>query len=209
MSLLDTYRRAPVTIVAGEGCILRDDRGRAYLDFIGGIAVCALGHSHPAIAEAVATQARTLVHASNLYHHQPSEQLAAELARRSGMAGVFFCNSGTEANEAAIKLARKLAYRRGKPRTNDDSRVHRFVSRAHAGRTRCDRRTTRIAKASRRCPKVLRSPPFNDVAALERAIDERVAAFIVEPVQGESGIHPASAAFLAAARSYATNAARC
>ena len=199
MNLLDTYRRAPVTIVSGEGCILRDDAGNEYLDFIGGIAVCALGHSHPAIAEAIATQARTLVHASNLYHHEPSGRLADELARRSGMAGVFFCNSGTEANEAAIKLARKLAYRRGKrERTTILACTGSFHGRTLGALAATANDAYREGFAP--LPEGFAFTPFNDVAALERAIDERVAAFIVEPVQGESGIHPATPEFLAAAR---------
>src|SRR5579864_5264096 len=111
--LLANYKRAPVTFVAGEGCELYDATGVAYLDMIGGIATCALGHAHPAIAQAVAEQAQKLVHCSNLFGHEPSVTLASELARRSGFDRVFFCNSGTEANEAAIKLARKFAFRNG------------------------------------------------------------------------------------------------
>ena len=198
-ALLDTYRRAPITIVAGEGCVLRDDRGREYLDFIGGIAVCALGHAHPAITEAIAQQARTLVHASNLYHHEPSGTLAGELARRSGMAGVFFCNSGTEANEAAIKLARKLAYRRGKPqRTTILACTGSFHGRTLGALAATANDAYREGFGP--LPEGFAFTPFNDVAALERAIDDRTAAFIVEPVQGESGIHPATPEFLAAAR---------
>lgn len=198
-SLLDTYRRAPITIVAGEGCVLRDDAGREYLDFIGGIAVCALGHSHPAIADAVVQQARTLVHASNLYHHQPSGELADELTRRSGMAGVFFCNSGTEANEAAIKLARKLAYRRGEPqRTTILACTGSFHGRTLGALAATANDAYREGFAP--LPEGFAFTPFNDVEALERAMNEQVAAFIVEPVQGESGIHPATGEFLAAAR---------
>lgn len=199
MSLLDTYRRAPITIVAGEGCVVRDDRGREYLDFIGGIAVCALGHAHPAIAEAVATQARTLVHASNLYHHEPSGTLAGELVRRSGMAGVFFCNSGTEANEAAIKLARKLAYRRGeRERYTIVACTGSFHGRTLGALAATANDAYREGFAP--LPEGFAFTPFNDVAALERAIDERTAALLVEPVQGESGIHPATNEFLAEAR---------
>src|SRR5260370_18545359 len=106
-------------IVRGEGCYLFDDAGTRYLDMIGGIAVCALGHAHPGIADAIAKQARTLVQASNLFRHEPSRTLANELAHRSGFDREFFCNSGAEANEAARKLARKFAYRKEetKPRT--------------------------------------------------------------------------------------------
>jgi predicted acetylornithine/succinylornithine family transaminase len=199
VSLLDTYRRAPVTIVSGEGCELVDDRGRRYLDFIGGIAVCALGHSHPAITEAVTAQARRLLHASNLYHHQPSETLAAELVKRSGMHAVFFCNSGTEANEAAIKLARKWAYRRGE----HERTTILACSGSFHGRTLGALAATAnpaYQEGFAPLPAGFAFTPFNDVAALEGAIDARVAGFIVEPVQGESGIHPATREFLEAAR---------
>ena len=111
--LLQNYNRAPVEIVRGEGCELIDADGNRYLDMVAGIAVCALGHAHPAITEAIAKQAGTLVQASNLFHHEPAGTLANELARLSGFERVFFCNSGTEANEAAIKLARKRAFRKG------------------------------------------------------------------------------------------------
>jgi len=196
---LATYDRAPVTMVAGEGCELIDDRGRRYLDALGGIAVCALGHAHPSIADAVARQARTLVHASNLYDHEPSATLARELVRRSGMQAVFFCNSGTEANEAAIKLARKSAYRRGEPRR---STVLACTGSFH-GRTLGALAATANAQYKEGfgpLPDGFAFVGFNDTAALEAAVDERVAAVIVEPVQGESGVHVADGAFLEAAR---------
>ena len=199
MTLLDTYRRAPITIVAGEGCELIDDRGRRYLDCIGGIAVCALGHAHPAIAQAVAMQAQRLVHASNLYQHQPSEQLARELVRRSAMSAVFFCNSGTEANEAAIKLARKWAYRRGE----EDRRTILACTGSFHGRTFGALAATdnsAYREGFEPLPTGFAFTPFNDSDALEGAITPGVAAFIVEPVQGESGVHVASDAFLRAAR---------
>ncbi len=198
-ALLGNYARAPVCFVSGEGCYLIDDRGRRYLDAIAGIAVCALGHAHPAIADAVATQARTLVHASNLYYHEPSGRLAQELTRRSGFARAFFCNSGTEANEAAIKLARKLAYRRGEPgRTTILACSGSFHGRTYGALAATENPAYRVGFGP--LPGDFAFTPFNDSAALEEAIDERVAAFIVEPVQGESGVHPASAQFLARAR---------
>ena len=107
------YGRLEINIVRGEGCWLYDESGNAYLDIVAGIAVCALGHAHPRIARAVAEQAATLVHVSNLVHHEPAGTLADRLAELSGFDAVFFCNSGAEANEAAIKLARKHAWRRG------------------------------------------------------------------------------------------------
>lgn len=198
-ALLDNYARAPLTIVRGEGCELFDDRGNSYLDFIGGIAVCALGHAHPAITEAIARQAATLVHASNLYHHEPAGTLARELVERSGLSRAFFCNSGTEANEAAIKLARKVAFRRGETeRTTILACTNSFHGRTlgalHATWNPAYREGFGPAPGS------YAFTPFNDVAALDRAIDDSVAAFIIEPVQGESGIHAADAEFLRAAR---------
>ncbi len=194
-ALLENYSRAPVRFVAGEGCELIDENGRRYLDGIAGIAVCALGHAHPGIADAVARQARRLVHASNLYYHEPSGELAAELTQRSGFARAFFCNSGTEANEAAIKIARKAAYRRGE---RERTTILAFTGGFH-GRT-----LGALAATSNPEYKVGFEPlpggfawaPFNDIGALDAAIDERTAACIVEPVQGESGVHPARTDFL-------------
>jgi predicted acetylornithine/succinylornithine family transaminase len=196
---MGNYARAPITIVRGEGCTLWDDAGRAYLDCIGGIAVCALGHSHPAIADAVSTQARTLVHCSNLYYHEPSGRLARELSARSGLASVFFCNSGTEANEAAIKLARKLAYRRGETRR---STILSCTGSFHGRTLGALSATANDAYKAGfgPLPDGFEVTPFNDVAALDAHLDDRVAAFIVEPVQGESGVHPADRSFLEAAR---------
>lgn len=198
-ALLDTYRRAPLTIVAGEGCELIDDAGRRYLDCIGGIAVCALGHAHPAIADAVSAQARKLVHASNLYQHEPAATLARELTKRAGMHAAFLCNSGAEANEAAIKLARKHAYRRGE---HERSTILACSGSFH-GRTLGALAATDNAayhEGFGPLPEGFAFTPFNDARALDAAITERVAALIVEPVQGESGVHPATAEFLAAAR---------
>jgi acetylornithine/N-succinyldiaminopimelate aminotransferase len=199
VTLLDTYARAPLTVVAGEGCELIDESGNRYLDFIGGLAVSVLGHAHPAIADAIATQARTLTHASNLYHHEPAGALARELVERSGMSGAFFCNSGTEANEAAIKLARKWAYRRDER----DRRTILACTGSFHGRTFGSLAAT--ANASFRegfepLPDGFAFVAFNDVAALGDAIDDRIAALIVEPVQGESGVNVATVEFLTTAR---------
>lgn len=203
VTLLATYARASLTIVAGEGCELIDDRGRRYLDFIGGLAVSALGHAHPAIADAVAAQARTLTHASNLYGHEPAATLARELVARSKMSGAFFCNSGTEANEAAIKLARKWAYRQGE-------RARRTVlacTGSFHGRTLGSLAATDNAayrEGFEPLPAGFAFVRFNDSDALRRALDDRVAAFIVEPVQGESGVNVAQEGFLAEARRLCT-----
>lgn len=199
MTLLHTYASAPLTIVAGEGCELIDDRGVRYLDFIGGLAVSALGHAHPVIADAVAAQARTLTHASNLYGHEPAATLAHQLVARSKMSGVFFCNSGTEANEAAIKLARKWAYRQGE----HERRTILACTGSFHGRTLGSLAATdnpSYREGFEPLPAGFAFTPFNDNAALERALDDRVAAFIVEPVQGESGVNVAQEGFLAEAR---------
>lgn len=199
MSLLQNYNRAPVTIVRGEGCELIAADGSRYLDLIGGIAVCALGHAHPEITKAVAEQAATLVHASNLFGHEPAGTLANELAQRSGYDRVFLCNSGTEANEAAIKLGRKFANRSGEPARN----VIVSCTGGFHGRTLGALAATpnpAYHEGFGPLPLGFRTTAFNDVAALDAAIDERTAAFIVEPVQGESGVNPASGEFLAAAR---------
>lgn len=201
--LLNNYKRAPVTFVAGEGCELIDDRGIRYLDCIGGIAVCALGHAHPQITTAICEQAAKLVHASNLFGHEPAATLARELAKRSGFERVFFCNSGTEANEAAIKLARKFAHRSGEPQRKT---IVSCEGGFH-GRT-----MGALAATANKAyhdgfdplPLGFSTVPFNDAAALDAAIGEDVAAFIVEPVQGESGVVPAQQTFLEAARELCT-----
>ena len=197
--LLQNYSRAPITIARGEGCELIDTNGVRYLDMVAGIAVCALGHAHPAITEAIAKQAATLVQASNLFHHEPAGQLANELAERSGLERVFFCNSGAEANEAAIKLARKFAYRKGETQR----RTIISCTGSFHGRTMGALAATSNAKyheGFEPLPLGFAYVPFNDIAALEAAIDETTAAFLIEPIQGESGVKPADLAYLQAAR---------
>jgi predicted acetylornithine/succinylornithine family transaminase len=192
-----------VTFVAGEGCELIDERGERYLDCIGGIAVCVLGHAHPSISQAVAAQARKLVHVSNLFGHEPAGTLAKELSRRSGFERVFFCNSGTEANEAAIKLARKFAHRSGQT----ERKIIVSCEGGFHGRTMGALAATANAayhEGFDPLPGGFRTTPFNDPQALEAAIDEHVAAFIVEPVQGENGVLPATAEFLQRARELCT-----
>lgn len=201
--LLENYRRAPVTFVAGEGCELIDDRGERYLDCIGGIAVCALGHAHPAITAAVARQAGKLVHVSNLFGHEPAATLAKALAGQSGFERVFFCNSGTEANEAAIKLARKFAHRRAEAQRKTilscEGGFHGRTMGALAATA-----NEAYHEGFDPLPGGFQTTPFNDVNALAAAIDDRTAAFIVEPVQGENGVLPATREFLQAARELCT-----
>ncbi len=201
--LLQNYARAPIAIVRGEGCELIDSNGTRYLDMVAGIAVCALGHAHPAITEAVAKQAGLLVQASNLFYHEPCGTLANELSARSGFERVFFCNSGAEANEAAIKLARKLAFRKGETsRTTILACTGSFHGRTMGALAATE--NPHYHEGFEPLPGGFAFTPFNDVAALEAAIDENTAAFIVEPVQGESGIKPASREFLETARRLCT-----
>ena len=197
--LMQNYGRLEINIVRGEGCWLYDESGNAYLDLVAGLAVCALGHAHPRIARAIAEQAATLVHVSNLVHHEPAGTLADALAERSGFDAVFFCNSGTEANEAAIKLARKHAWRRGEPERN----VILAARGSFHGRTLGALAATDSAAYQEGfgpLPGGFEHVAFNDVEALDAAIGERTACFLVEPVQGESGVLPASVQYLEAAR---------
>ena len=115
-AVMNTYARFPVTLVSGEGSRVRDDNGKEYLDFIAGIAVNTLGHAHPKLTAALAEQAGTMLHCSNLFHIPKQQQLAEKLCELSGLGSAFFCNSGAEANEAAIKLVRKYFYDKDSPR---------------------------------------------------------------------------------------------
>jgi acetylornithine/N-succinyldiaminopimelate aminotransferase len=197
--LLQNYGRAEVNFVRGEGVYLFDESGNRYIDLVAGIAVCALGHAHPRIARAVAEQAATLVHTSNLYHHEPAGTLADKLATLAGFDAVFFCNSGTEANEAAIKLARKHAWRKGeKSRTTILACNNSFHGRTFGALAATD--NPKYHEGFEPLPLGFAFTPFNDVEALDRAIDETTACFLVEPVQGESGVLPATPEFLRAAR---------
>ena len=197
--LMQNYGRLEMNIVRGEGCWLFDESGNRYLDLVAGIAVCALGHAHPRIARAIAEQAATLVHVSNLVHHEPAGTLADRLAELSGFEAVFFCNSGAEANEAAIKLARKHAWRRGEKNRN----VILAAKGSFHGRTLGALAATDNAayhEGFEPLPLGFDHVAYNDVEALDAAIGETTACFIVEPVQGESGIVPATREYLEAAR---------
>ncbi|MFN2460118.1 MAG: aspartate aminotransferase family protein [Candidatus Velthaea sp.] len=201
--VLANYARAEVNFVRGDGVYLFDESGNRYIDLVAGIAVCALGHAHPRIARAIAEQAATLVHASNLYHHEPAGTLADKLAGLAGFDAVFFCNSGAEANEAAIKLARKHAWRNADPnRTTILAANGSFHGRTFGALAATD--NPPYKEGFEPLPRGFAFTPFNDVTALEAAIGADTAAFIVEPVQGESGVVPATAEFLQAARRICT-----
>jgi predicted acetylornithine/succinylornithine family transaminase len=191
--LMPTYARQPVEFVRGEGCRLWDAEGHEYLDFLAGISVAQIGHCHPAVVEAIREQAGRLMHVSNLYYTEPAMRLARRLAESSLGGKVFFANSGTEANECAIKLARR--HRRG-----GDLVV---LTDAFHGRTYgALSATPQESKQEPFAPlvpgfKVVRRDDADDLAA---AVDGRTAAVLVEPVQGESGVHPIAEEVLAAVR---------
>jgi len=197
--LLQNYRRAEINFVRGEGVYLFDESGNKYLDLVAGIAVCALGHAHPRITRAIAEQAAMLVQASNLYYHEPAGTLADRLAELSGFDTVFFCNSGAEANEAAIKLARKHAWRKGeKERTTILAVNGAFHGRTFGALAATD--NPKYKEGFAPLPEGFAWTPLNDIAALDAAIDEHTACFLIEPIQGESGVVPATKEFLEAAR---------
>jgi acetylornithine/N-succinyldiaminopimelate aminotransferase len=196
--LMQTYRRAPVEFVRGEGAVLWDAEGRQYLDFLAGISVCSVGHCNPAVVEAVREQVGTLMHVSNLFYTEPMVHLAERLSK-SGLGGkVFLANSGTEANECAIKVARKHAHRRGIENPEIISFDRDFHGRTYGALAA----TPKMAANTALGPMLpgFRSVPFDDAAALRGAVTENTAAVMLEPIQGESGVYPLSEETLLAAR---------
>ena len=195
--LMPTYGPPSVMFVRGEGCWLWDRDGTRYLDFLSGIAVCSLGHAHPKVAAAVAEQARTLCHVSNLYATEPQMHVARTIDRLVGgpPGQVFFANSGAESNECAIKLARKWA---GHGRYTIISAGRSFHGRTLA--TLHATGQTEKHEAFQPLPEGFRHVPWDDIAELEKAIDDTTAAVLLEPIQGEGGINVPSASYLQAVR---------
>jgi acetylornithine aminotransferase len=194
-----TYKRFPVVLSKGSGCTLYDTDGRRYTDFVAGIAVCNLGHSHPAITRALIAQAQTLWHVSNLYYTMPQVELADWLVKNSFADRVFFCNSGAEANEAAIKLARKYYQERGEN--------HRFriitMEQSFHGRTMATLSATGQDKIKKGFDPILEGfdfVPFKDAEALRSKIGPEVCAVMLEPVQGEGGVRCPEPGYLKAVR---------
>ena len=197
--VMTTYGRQQFVIERGEGCWLWDTDGRKYLDFLSGIAVVGVGHAHPKVAGAIATQAGKLMHISNLFHNEHQAKLAQRLCGLAGMDRVFFCNSGAEANEAALKIARKW----GKAKRGADCfEIITFHGSFH-GRTMGT--VTATAQPKYQQPFEPLVPGFkycalNDLHALDELISEKTCAVMIEPIQGESGVQPATPEFLSGVR---------
>jgi acetylornithine/N-succinyldiaminopimelate aminotransferase len=194
--ILQTYRRSPVTFVRGEGVRLYDSDGREYLDLLSGIGVASLGHANQALSRAIAEQAQTLIHTSNLFFHPLQGQLAERLANLSGLPRAFFCNSGTEAVEACLKFARRYWYTRGEPRPEIVALEESFHGRTFGS-------LSVTSDEHYRTPfepllSGIRFVPANDANALREAVSTSTAAIIVEPIQGEGGVRPLTPAFGAA-----------
>jgi len=187
--LMDNYNPLPVNFVSGEGSWLIDNQGERYLDALSGIAVCGLGHSHPSLCEIIADQSKNLIHTSNIYRIPLQEELAKKLVNHSGMENVFFCNSGAEANEAAIKLARLHA---------NSKKIHNpiivVMENSFHGRTLATLSATGSAKAHKGFAPLVsgfKHIPFDDIEALESVIqnNKNIVAVMLEPIQGEGGIN--------------------
>ena len=196
--LMQTYRRAPVEFVRGEGALLWDSEGREYLDFLAGISVCSVGHCHPAVVAAVREQAGRLMHVSNLYYTEPMVRLAERLSESSLGGGVFLSNSGTEATECAIKVARKHAHRRGV----EEPEIVSFEGDFHGRTYGALAATPGLAGNEALGPMLpgFRSVPLNDAGALRDAVYESTAAVLIEPIQGEAGVYPVTDEALLTAR---------
>jgi predicted acetylornithine/succinylornithine family transaminase len=193
--VLQVYRRLPIVFTSGDGVRLFDESGRAYLDFLSGIGVASLGHAHPALASALADQAATLIHTSNLFFHPLQSELAQRLTTLTGLDRVFVCNSGTEANEACLKFARRYWH------AQDRAERTTFVAFQHSfhGRTMGALSVT-WAEHYRRpfaplVPDVTFADP-SDPSSLDHLVDSTTAAVIIEPIQGEGGVRPISPALV-------------
>ena len=189
--VLQNYRRFPVVFERGEGMRLFDDAGKSYLDFLSGIGVASLGHAHPGLAKALADQAATLLHTSNLFFHPLQGELAARLSALTGLERAFFCNSGTEAMEAALKFARRFWHTQG---ATDRTK---FVAFSHSFHGRSMGSLSVTWDEHYRAPFAPLIPGVtfvdtNDAHAVSSAVDEQTAAIVVEPIQGEGGVRPIS-----------------
>ena len=197
--LMNTYAQTPIALIRGEGCRVWDQEGRSYLDFLGGIAVTALGHSHPRVVQAIREQAGKILHTSNLYLIEPQIVLAEQLIAHSFAQKVFFCNSGTEANEAAIKLVRRYASEFLGP----DKKTILCMENSFHGRTMASLSATGQSKFQQGFEPLLPGfvfAPFDDLATLDRVWDDSICAVLLEPIQGEGGVRVPEPDFLKGVR---------
>jgi predicted acetylornithine/succinylornithine family transaminase len=198
--LMQTGRRLPVTFVRGQGCVLYDDQGRQYLDLVAGIAVNLLGHAHPEVVAAVQRQAGELIHASNLYFTQPQVELAQRLVELSFESRVFFCNSGAEANETAIKLARKWGAKNRDGAYEIIAAIGSFHGRTLATVTAGGQH--KYSDPFKPLPDGFVHVAYNDIEAIQAATNQRTVAVLLEPVMGEIGVIPAAPGFLKRVREW-------
>lgn len=198
--LMRTGRRLPVTFVRGRGCLVFDDAGREYLDLVAGIAVNLLGHAHPEVAAVVARQSAELIHTSNLYFTKPQVELAQRLVELAFPSRVFFCNSGAEANEAAIKLARKWGARNRDGAFEIITTTGSFHGRTLAAVTAGGQH--KYSDPFKPLPEGFVHVPYNDVEAIRSATSARTVAVMLEPVMGEIGVIPAASGYLKSVREW-------
>lgn len=193
--LMQTYARQPISIVRGRGAKVYDMEGREYIDFVGGIAVNILGHGHPDLVQAIQRQAAQLIHVSNLYYTEPQVRLAQMLVDHSFADRIFFCNSGAEANEAAIKLARRYGHEKhGADRFEIITMKNSFHGRTMATLTATGQE--KVQKGFEPLVPGFAYAPFNDFAAIEALVTDKTTAIMLEPIQGEGGVHVADHAYL-------------
>jgi len=205
--LLSTYERSPVLFVSGEGVYIQDEKGTKYLDLLSGIGVNALGYNHPAIVDTIARQSRALIHSSNLYYHEGQAELALRLTERTGLDRAFFANTGTEAWEGALKLARAYAGMKRSEGANIGTKFLALEQSFH-GRTFGSMSTTYKAKYREPFAPVVPGVEFvrfNDVADLRAKFSNEVCAILVESIQGEGGIRPLTQEFFSEARALANS----
>ncbi|MDX8393373.1 MAG: aspartate aminotransferase family protein [Mariprofundales bacterium] len=197
-SLFSNYARFDLSFTHGQGCFVYDKDGKSYLDFVSGIAVNALGHSHPALVKAICEQAQEMLHCSNLYRIPLQESLADRLVSLSGLDAALFCNSGAEVNEAAIKLVRKYFFDQDSTRRTIITAEKSFHGRTLATLTATGQDKVKHGFAP--LPKGFNHVTLNDLSALEAAIDSDTAAIMLEPLQAEGGVHECTADYLVAVR---------
>jgi predicted acetylornithine/succinylornithine family transaminase len=194
-NIFQTYSRYPVTLMRGKGTKVWDERGKEYLDFLSGIAVCNLGHCHPAVVRAAQEQLKKLIHVSNFFYTEPQAELARLLTANSFADRVFFCNSGAEANESALKLARKFSLRQGTKSRYEVITMHYSFH----GRTFATLSATAQKKFHTGFEPLLpgfHHVPFNDIGALKKAVNKNTCAVLLEPIQGEGGVNCPDADYL-------------